>query len=85
MALRKSVLTPHGFLAIDAYHKVDNLRLVGKAGIAFNVVVCKSADEPLVFSVLSFECEYQLDGANPIAQAYAHLKTLPEFLVAEDC
>ena len=25
------------------------------------------------------------DGANPLAQAYAHLKTLPEFAGAQDC
>ena len=31
------------------------------------------------------ESSYSIDGKNPIAQAYEHLKTLPEFQNAKDC
>lgn len=85
MALKKSVITPQGFSAVDAYHKVDNIRIAEKTRCAFNVVVCKSKGEQHIFSVLSFECVYDIDGANPIAQAYVYLKTLPEFVDAQDC
>jgi hypothetical protein len=33
----------------------------------------------------SFEFQYDLNGFNPIKQAYLHLKTLPEFADAVDC
>jgi len=33
----------------------------------------------------NFSFAYDLNGANPIAQAYNHLKTLPEFAGATDC
>ena len=85
MALKKSVTTPQGFFAVDAYHKVNSIQIADKTRIVFNVAVCKSQDERHVFSVLSFECAYNIDGANPIAQAYLHLKSLPEFVDAQDC
>jgi hypothetical protein len=28
---------------------------------------------------------YDIDGENPVRQAYLHLKTLPEFAGATDC
>jgi len=33
----------------------------------------------------TFLFDYNIDGENPIKQAYAHLKTLPEFADAIDC
>jgi hypothetical protein len=37
------------------------------------------------FGDAEYSCAYDLDGANPIRQAYLHLKTLPEFANATDC
>ena len=85
MALKKSTITPHGFFAADAYHKVSNIRIDNKTRLAFNVDVCKSAEELHTFSVLSFECDYDINGENPLAQAYVYLKTIPEFVGAQDC
>lgn len=79
MAISKDAVTPHGFIAAGAYHKVDNLRLIGKSAISFNVVICKSKEETKFFSVLSFECPYDIDGKNPIAQAYDNIKGRSEF------
>jgi len=31
------------------------------------------------------DCAYDINGKNPIAQAYDHAKTLPEFAGAVDC
>ena len=79
MAISKDAVTPHGFLAVGAYHKIDNLRLIGKSAIAFNVVICKSQKEAKFFNVLSFECPYDIDGKNPIAQGYDNIKARIEF------
>jgi hypothetical protein len=35
--------------------------------------------------VRDYVSAYDIDGDNPIAQAYLHLKTLPEFAGATDC
>jgi hypothetical protein len=37
------------------------------------------------FADVSYTCAYDLTGANPIAQAYEHLKTLEDFAGAVDC
>lgn len=84
MALKKTVVTPHGFDAVDAYHRVEGIRLIGKTTIKFHVRSVKNETSPH-FADAEFEAAYDLNGANPLAQAYAHLKTLPEFAGAVDC
>lgn len=37
------------------------------------------------FSSMDISVPYVLDGGNPIAQVYTHMKTLPEFANAQDC
>jgi hypothetical protein len=85
MALQKTVNTPHGFEAVSAYHRVEGVRLQDKAAIAFQVRSYKSKDQDAAFSDAPYTCEYELDGLNPIAQAYLHLKTLEDFADAADC
>ena len=84
MALEKTMSTVHGFTASNAYHRVEAVSLVGKDKISFHVRSYTAQDKPFfVEEVLS--TKYDLDGANPIKQAYEHLKTLPEFAGATDC
>lgn len=45
----------------------------------------RATESSEAFSVSEFTCPYDIAGDNPIAQAYAHLKTLPEFSNAVDC
>jgi hypothetical protein len=85
MALQLSVETVHGFIANDAYHRVEGVQLIGKTAIAFRLRSYKQAQGLPHFSDQPFECAYDLNGPNPIAQAYAHLKALPEFAGAVDC
>jgi hypothetical protein len=33
----------------------------------------------------TYRCQLDLDGENPVRQAYLHLKSLPEFAGATDC
>jgi hypothetical protein len=84
MALSKTVLTVHGLQAVNAYHRVESVTLQNKETITFHVRSYTATDKPFFMeSVLS--CAHALDGDNPIKQAYAHLKTLPEFAGATDC
>ena len=84
MALKKTITTAHGIEIADAYHRVEAVRLQGKSQITFNVYAY--ADPAKQFISESLEvAPYALTGANPIAQAYEHLKTLPEFAGATDC
>lgn len=84
MALKKTITTPHGIEIVDAYHRVEAVRLQGKTQIVFNVYVY--ADPTKLFIAESIEtAPYDLAGGNPFAQAYDHLKTLPEFAGAADC
>lgn len=84
MALEKTVTTPHGFDATNAYHRVEGLSLISKDKIRFAVRSYKDATQPF-FDEVVMECEYDLDGENPIKQAYEHVKTLEEFVDAVNC
>tara|TARA_R110000868_G_scaffold63184_2_gene190437 strand:- start:113 stop:370 length:258 start_codon:yes stop_codon:yes gene_type:complete len=85
MALKKTVLTTHGFDAVDAYHRVEGVRLNGKTSLFFQVRSYKDDSGVPAFADASYDAAYSINGANPIAQAYEHLKTLPAFAGAIDC
>jgi|DEB0MinimDraft_10_1074344.scaffolds.fasta_scaffold17179_1 hypothetical protein len=84
MALQLTVETQHGFNATDAYHRVENVALKSKSVIEFDVLSYKDSGSSAAFDAKSFLCDYNLSGSNPIAQAYEHIKTLPEFAGATD-
>jgi len=84
MAIKKSVDTVHGYLVNDAYHRVENVRLVNKKFMSFSLKSYVSEQYPN-FNETMIHCDYDIAGKNPIAQAYEHLKTLPEFAGATDC
>ena len=84
MALTKTISTVHGFTATNAYHRVEAVALNGKDAMTFHVRSYKEAGLPF-FREEVVSCAYDLNGANPICQAYQYLKTLPEFEGATDC
>lgn len=75
-----------GFSAMveDAYCKVVNIN-GNKNSIAVTVWIMTRNDIADPVTVFSSRFEPLLTGENIIAQAYMHLKTLPEFADAEDC
>lgn len=85
MAILKTVQTAFGIEIENAYHRVENVSLVAKDKITFQVRRRVNAAQTSIFDEMAFECYYDLNGDNPIAQAYAHLKTLPEYADAVDC
>jgi hypothetical protein len=84
MALKKTISTRQGIEITDAYFRVVNVMLNGKTGMQYVVAYSKD-NESFAVDSISYDCAYSLTGANPIAQAYTHLKTLPEFAGATDC
>jgi len=85
MALKKTVTTEQGFEANGAYHRVEGVRLNGKTSMSFQIRSYKDAKDCLAFSDAMHICAYDIEGKNPIAQAYEYLKTLPDFTGAIDC
>lgn len=84
MALQNNTATIHGLNIESAYHRVDNVSIVNKSNMTFHVYVYVHVDKPF-FSERTFQMTYDIDGENPVRQAYLHLKTLPEFANAVDC
>jgi hypothetical protein len=84
MAIKKSVQTSFGVDVLDAYHRVEGVQLVSKDKIKFQVRASLDGVKPH-FDDAAYECAYDIQGDNPIRQAYRHLKTLTEFANAIDC
>lgn len=85
MALKKNTHTDFDVEIIDAYHRVELLGLNTKEQITFRVRSYVADKTDRYFSDQVVTCNYNLNGENPIKQAYLYLKTLPEFADAEDC
>lgn len=84
MALKNTV-HHRGFIFIDAYVRVV-LPTITTQNTRLEFAAQVSADpDNLPITTSSHDTEYDLDGPNPLIQAYAYLKTLPEFSEAVDC
>ena len=84
MALKKTVITNHGFDSVNAYHRVENINIKEKDKIDFCVRSYKNIGLP-AFNDEVFQCSYNLNGNNPIKQAYEYLKKTEKFKDAIDC
>jgi hypothetical protein len=85
MALQKTFDTPQGFVASNAYVRVEGIRITNKTSMTFQVRFYKDSNTEVPFSDKEYGCAYDLNGANAMRQAYEHLKTLEEFAGAQDC
>jgi hypothetical protein len=84
MALRKATLV-FGIEFGGAYHRIENVRIQGKTAILFDVKSYADQSQGVAFVEKVQGCSYDLNGKNPIAQAYDFVKTLPEFVNSQDC
>jgi hypothetical protein len=84
MALKKTVTTQHGLVAEDAYHKVDTVTIVNKNQIDF-VLKSFAAVDKSAFAEVLYSASYNIEGENPIKQAYIQLKKQADFANAIDC
>lgn len=91
MALKIDKTTSANIVVSAAYARVENVTLLDKANISFKVRFYNDSTLPNTevkvpfFTEEAFNCQYELNMANPIHQAYLYLKTLPEFASAVDC
>lgn len=85
MALQMQLTTEQGFVAPNAYLRVEKV-LASKSSATATVCAYKDSNTDNVVEIWSksYQLGVDLDGDNFIAQAYLYLKTLPEFSGAID-
>lgn len=83
MAISINKTTETGFTASNTYSRIESIQLT-KDSLVFNLRHYKEKDLPF-FNEEFIKCAYDIDGINPIAQAYEYLKTLEEYSDAKDC
>jgi hypothetical protein len=87
MALSQTVQLTDNFdekiIFQNAYIKVIHVSSTKEIGIITYKLFKSQSEKELVEKVIQFSID--LDGPNPIKQAYQFLKTLPEFSDAVDC
>lgn len=84
MAISKSISTIYGIKLENAYIRIENIRISPKTVISYDVCYYADQSNPEI-EVKRFECSYDMNGVNPMIQAYDYLKSLPEFADAVDC
>ncbi len=84
MALSLTIRQETGIEVQDAYVQVASA-LVHKNQTATARYLIFADTKKLPFDSVEVTYFYDLDGSNPIKQAYEYLKSLPEFADATDC
>lgn len=83
MALKKDIVIK-GVPVAGAYIRVRGFT-GNKNGVTAFIDYKASADQEFSFHESHVNFELDLNGGNPVEQAYVFMKTLPEFADAEDC
>ena len=84
MAIQSSIKTEFGLDLPAAYIRIGSTATTGKEVLIFTACVFADSKYPAI-SQRQYTCPLDLEGPNPIKQAYLHLKSLPEFSDAVDC
>lgn len=84
MAFKLNATSDFGIEIKGAIFRAENPRIFNKTKMIFNVRGYADVSKSH-FSDKEYECEFDISGENPYAQAYAFLKGLPEFSGAKDC
>ena len=85
MAIKKTVRTSFGFESVDAYHRVEGVSITSKTQISYFLRSYKDSSGVPAFAEVHKFCKYDMNGANPMVQAYADAKQLPEMAESIDC
>lgn len=84
MAISHPIPNTYGVDLPTGYWRVESIQLLSKAKMEFCVrAYAEVGKHPIHLE--RHECAYDLLGANPIQQAYVHLKSLDQFAAATDC
>lgn len=84
MAIQSTITTDSGISIEKAYSRVEKIKLTSKTSIAFELASYVSQESNLAFNSKGYLAKYDLNGENPIRQAYIYLKSLPEFEQSQD-
>lgn len=84
MAINKTINTKFGITVPQAYYKIKSVNIESKNKMTF-IVFIYADKEKVNLDEQFYNCVYDINGSNPIKQAYEYLKTLPEFAGATDC
>jgi hypothetical protein len=84
MALKQNIVILGDIELTEAYLRVENVCIPNKQQMSFALVARKTRESEVVNSV-AHRCLYDIQGNNPIAQAYEYCKTLPAYSSAVDC
>ena len=68
----------------DMYWRVEEVRVINKTKLLICVRARRTANTGYHLDERVFETHYDINGANPLAQAYEKLKRMPEFAGAID-
>jgi len=82
MALTKTTIFK-GLPSIEGYYQVHSFK-GSKKELSF-VVIMKAERNTSRLQTQEYSTNFDINGENPIKQAYEYLKTLPEFKDAVDC
>ena len=82
MAIKIKNIDYLGINIPEVYAKVEDISL-NKNTISFSLAQYAEGSASS-FSKISYVCDYKINGENPFKQAYEYLKTLPEYVDAED-
>ena len=85
MAIQMSDNSPAGLHAVDAYHRVEEVSIKTKHMLFYTVRSYQSSDSVTPFKESKHRTTYDLNGENPIQQAYSHLKTVEYYKGSVDC
>jgi hypothetical protein len=85
MAFTRTIETDWGMTVLDSYCRIEAVSLASKSSISFHLRFYAKPENKPFFKEQVFACSYDIDGVNPIKQAYLYLRSLPEFASAKDC
>lgn len=84
MALKK----PAEFMGVNflnAYYRISNIKNLNKSNGIATIVGYTDKNQDEGFWSNEYAFIYDLNGENPIKQAYEFIKQQPEFVGAQDC
>jgi hypothetical protein len=85
MALTQNTIMANGIAVNGAYIRAQHVSISDKTKGLVTVGYYVDSNVNAAFQSQSFEFDYNIDGANPIEQAYNHIKTLPAFADTRSC
>jgi hypothetical protein len=79
MAIEKTITLNTGIVVENCVHVVDVVSIVGRSKMHFSILCYVKNAGAESFNPKTYIADYDIDGPNPIKQAYQYLHSLPDF------